>query len=343
MIINLFRKSVVPVYRTVSLISLYIILMGIVGYGVLVFFYLSNTSWIAPFTVNSSDTSVLAIMGQIVSSEAQLTALNLDKTQTEEAAKFNKTQIAALRKLLAKLDSITTDQERVWSQAAIKLQKFDAETNQNIARFSTDVDNGEKLREIVSKDLADGLMTKADAMNALASIDSMAGQTTAAKVAEETLLDDIRQHQMVDFSAVTVDAQRAQLIYQIDSLETAVQVGEAHIREDAALANTIDTAIATAKLSPFYAAINSPKTVQLAVVPYGGSKLFQAGEPVYECVLGLAICHRVGSVSAVYPNEQIFENPLTKTNMRGYLILLSVSDESARSKSLVVGHKPLFF
>src|SRR5271170_5775436 len=163
MIINLFRRSVVPVYRTISLISLYIILSGIVGYGVLVGLYIGSANWAAPFAVNASDPTVLAILSQVTSSQATLTALHLDYNQTQENITFNQSQIIALTKLERSFDKTEGEQKAVWSQSAADLLKFDSETKQSITALQSDVAKNDELRTIINRDLASGMITKADA------------------------------------------------------------------------------------------------------------------------------------------------------------------------------------
>jgi hypothetical protein len=343
MLLNMLRKPVVPVYRVIALLFVYLAIFGIIGYGAIVGFYLQSSAWIAPFTVNSSDTQVLTIMSQIVASQSALGTLALDAKQTNESLIFSKQELHALRLLDDKFVRVYNDQQKTGAQSAADLQHFDVETQQGLTELQRDVRENVTLRALINRDLANGLITKADAAIAISNIDSLAVQTTSTKVAEKTLLDDIRQHLLIDFNALNVDAQRAQLIFQINQLDSTIRVDEEHARADAAMAETINNAIATAKLSPYYVAVNSPKTIQLAVVPYAGSKVFKAGQPVYECVFGVAVCHYAGKITAVYPNEQIFENPLSHLNVRGYLIQIEVLPESARSKSLVVGSKPFLF
>lgn len=343
MFVNLLRKPVVPTYRWIALACVYIGMAAILIYGGIVGFYLQNSDWIAPFTVNSSDTQVLTIMSQIVASQTALGTLALDAKQTNESLIFSQRQLRELRRLDQEFSRTYTDQQQVGTRSAADLQKFDSETQQGIEKLNHDVENGVELRTIIEKDLATGLITKADAAVAISNIDSLAIQTTSTKIAEKTLLDDIRQHQLIDFAALNVNAQRAQLLFQINQLESTILVDEEHAQADAAMGETIINAIKTAKQSPYYTAVNAPTTVQLAVVPYNGSKVYRVGQPVYECLLGVAVCHFAGKVTQVYPNEQIFENPLSHMNARGYLIQISVEPSSARSKSLIVGHKPFLF
>lgn len=343
MISNFLRRSVVPVYRTISLVTLYTVLFGIIGYGAMVACYLGTTTWVAPFSVTSSDTSVLAIMNQVTVSQNTLETTNLDIRATEENLQFSRNQLGQLLKLQRGFDQTLASQRDVWTESAKTLEGLKDETHANIMNLNTDVAHGEELRAMFKKDLAAGLITKGDAAIAIANIDDLASRTTDQKVAANSLLDNIRQHQMVDLNATSVLVQRTQVVYQVAQLASVIEVAEARLTSDRKLVDSITTALQTARMSPYYKAINSKDVIQLAVAPYGAEKKFAVGQPVYDCMFGLAVCFQVGKVAAVFPNEQVFENPLTKTNTRGYILELQVAERSVRSKSLVVNHRPLFF
>jgi hypothetical protein len=198
------------------------------------------------------------------------------------------------------------------------------------------------MRRLVKRDLAAGLITNEDALSIYSSIDMLTINTTAAKVAENDLQDSIRQHRMDDITSLTVEGQAAALGFQISQLLSAIRTDQQHMVSDLETIAVINNAVAMAKQSPYYQAV-SGKNIQLGVMPYDPKALPKAGEPVYDCVIGIAICRYVGSVVAVYPNELIFENPLSKTNTRGFIVQLQVTNKAMRTKALMVGRKPLLF
>jgi hypothetical protein len=333
-------KAVVPLYRFFSMISLYTILMGILWFGVLFGFFLASSSWVAPFMVTPSDTPVLAIIAQVTGSQATIDTLQLDMKASNENLTFSKAQLVGLGKLNKELREKLLKQTGEWAGASEDLKKYDAEAKTNIDTVGKDVDNGEELRKLVKRDLAAGLITNEDALATYSSIDMLKINTTAAKVAENDLKDSIRQHKMDDITSLTVDGQRAALDFQISQLFSAIRTDEQHIISDAETIVTINSAVEVAKQSPYYRAVRG-KNVRLGIVPYSTTPV-KVGTPVTNCKLVIAVCKQVGSVAAVYPNELVFENPLTKTNTRGYVIELLVTDDAMRVKALMIG-KPLFF
>jgi hypothetical protein len=55
-------------------------------------------------------------------------------------------------------------------------------------------------------------------------------------------------------------------------------------------------------------------------------------------------CRHVGAIKTIFSDEQKASHPVFKTDMRGFLIELALTrPESAKSKTLFVGCKPMLF
>jgi len=341
--IALLRKAVLPLYRVFSLISLYAILLSIVSYGAIFVFYAASSSWVVPFIVNSSDTTVLALDGQLTTSQQALNALVLNKEQETQTLALTHTQIAQLSALDRELTSTLKEQRQTWSVSAGSLDDLHSQKTTDNAMLTGDVSRTNTLKAIIEKNLAAGLITKGDAQAQIIQLDQFTASTTDSKVAETLLTDTVRQHQMTDLNFLTVLGQKVQLEAQIGTLNTTVVTTESQLKQDTDTANTITKAIDTAKASPYFEVINSDKKLHLAVVPYNSRSTVKVGDPLYDCLLGIAICRRAGTVVAVYPNEEMFEHPILRINMRGYIIKIDADAKALTSKTLAVGSKPLFF
>ena len=344
MISNLLRKSVVPTYRTVAMLWVYGVIAAILLYGATVGYFLASGEWVTPFTVSGSDSQVLTITSQLVASQNALGAITIDEAQTREVISFSREQISSLMKLRDSYNRTARDTKRVWESSAKNLSGFDIESQRDIETLQSDVSRNSELRSSIINDMQSNLITKSDAAIALANIDQLQSQTTTAKVNETNLLDTIRQHQMVDFGALAVAGNQAQLDYQLAQLQSAIQIGFTHLAQDALLKNQINLAIDTAKRSPYFAAVNSQTSIQLAVVPYVyHDDVVRPNAVLYDCYLSVVACRIAGKITAVYPNEVLFENPLTHMNARGYIVAISIDEKSLRSKSLSIGRKPFLF
>jgi hypothetical protein len=79
-------------------------------------------------------------------------------------------------------------------------------------------------------------------------------------------------------------------------------------------------------------------------VPYNNQDSAVAGKPIYDCYLNMVLCRNVGTVKQVFVGEETTTHPIFKTTIRGFLIQMDLSHaESAKSQTVFLGRKPLFF
>jgi hypothetical protein len=342
--INLMRKGVLSVYRVFSLVTLYSILFCILAYAGALLFYSASTSWIVPFMVTKSDISVLAIGGQLATSTQAVNALQLDYDKTVKTLIEAKAQEKSLGALNRQIDRTITAQKKVWAGPTVELKDYETQKKTNNAVLTQDTLTGKDLRRIIQKDLAEGIITKADAETELLQLDSFDNAATDSKIATTLLNDSVRQHQMVDISGLDVLAQKAQLEVLISQVRVVVETAEEELSLDRASIKVIDEVVKTATGSPFYSVIDAAKPVSLAIVPYNlDTPRLPQGAQVFDCFFGMVICRKAGTIKAVYTNEQLFEHPILHINMRGYIVAIDVDDDAAKSKTLIVGRKPFLF
>jgi hypothetical protein len=86
------------------------------------------------------------------------------------------------------------------------------------------------------------------------------------------------------------------------------------------------------------------QTLYFAFVPYDDQASAVAGRPIYDCYLNMIACRKVGTVNQIFAGEETAIHPIFKTNMRGFLMQMNLDHpDSAKSKTLFLGRKPLFF
>jgi hypothetical protein len=334
---------VLPLYRTFSLVTLYGILLAILAYGFTFVFYIASGAWAAPFVVNSSDDKVLELINQITVSQSTINTLQLDYDKTKAVQTASLAQRRDLAKLDAQLIETIGAQKNVWVDSSASLTSSHATKQQDNARLTADLAHTRELRTIVEKDLAKGLITKGDAQQQIMALDSFMTAATDSKVNETLLMDTVRQHQMTDINFLAVLAQKGQLEMQISQLDTIIRTSDEELKTDQSSMATIQAAVTQAKDSPLYDATTSSDKQEFAILSYNDKDTVKVGVPVYDCKVGMTICFNVGKVTHVYRNEQIFEHPLLHINMRGYVVKIEVEDKSAKSSTLIIGRKPLWF
>ena len=89
---------------------------------------------------------------------------------------------------------------------------------------------------------------------------------------------------------------------------------------------------------------NGSKRLYFGFVPYDNQADAKVGAPIYDCYLNVILCRKVGIVKQIFLGEQIVTHPIFKTQVRGLTIQMDLSHpESAKSKTVFLGHKPLLF
>jgi hypothetical protein len=120
--------------------------------------------------------------------------------------------------------------------------------------------------------------------------------------------------------------------------------------EDAGLAakrqlDIANAALETLNKTAYMAAMRNG--ANLAFIPYENHKIAVTGEPVFDCLLTIAICHQVGTIRQIHNDEQMLDFPLFNVKLartvRGFMVELDVTDKSAMSSSILFVGKPLLF
>lgn len=342
-IVALLRQCVLPLYRVFSMFSLYAILFLILGFSASIAFYTVSDSWAVPFNLKSTDDKVLVLTNQLMSAQASETMSKLDYEKTVALLAANKTQIEEYRRFEAQVLHTISAQKKDWLDSTKNLGSLEKEKQEDNAQLTADLAHQKILRDSIESELRAGLMTKTDAAATLSQLDTFRNSATDSRIAEVLLPDVVRQHKMSDLNTVSAFGLLVQVRAMIEQLQAVIVSQEEELKLDQSTIDSFEKVITTAKNSPYYEAVNADKNLQLAVLPYSGGTTIKEGEPVYDCLLGIALCRKVGSVVKVFGNEQMFEEPTLRINVRGYIIKLAVPETAARSSVLMIGRKPLLF
>lgn len=338
--VDILRRAALPIYRLFSLVTLYAVLFLIVGFVVTLVFYIGSASWMVPFMAHNSDDKVLTLLAQVTNGQQTISTLNVANSAAQENIAFTRTQLVGLTRLEKELDATIASQRTVWSASGDSLSGQSEEKRQVNQVLGQDASKSKELRAIIEKDLAAGLITKGDAQQQINALDQFLNSTTDSKVSETLLGDSIRQHYMTDINAASVLGQRAQLQVQIAQLVTQMTTSQHEERMNTAAIQAMQETIKTAKESPYYEAVTAGKML-LAIVPYDKTPA-QVGAPVYQCYVGMAFCRQAGTITAIYHNEEMFQHPVLRFNMRGYIVKIDVDEKASKSSTLFL-RKPLLF
>lgn len=337
-------KSVVTIYRIFAIFALYAVLLGVLGYGFVMGFYAINTSWAAPVIISPSDDKSLDFTEKLVTSKQTLEDISLDKKRLESSVTEMTQHRASLLSLEPELQvaiARETTHNRVTGPQLSQLGQQKQADNTKTQALLAQVND---LEQIIDKDLAAGLITKADAETQRVALNQAQTSFTDSKIGQVLLTDTVLQKTTKDTKSLDVLDKQAELRSEIAQLDIALNVAEKQIYDDTEQIARLKTAIATAKQTPYYLSVSGGSKVYFAFVPYDNQGSVSVGAPVYDCYLNMVACRKVGTVKQIFTGEEHAIHPIFRSDMRGYMIQMQLDNpESAKSKTIFLNRKPLFF
>ncbi len=340
----LIYKSVVTIYRIFAIVTLYVVLGGVLAYGFVMGFYALNTSWAAPVILSPVDDKSLDFTEKLVTSRQTLEELNVDKKRLEEGvAEMNKHK-AALLALEPELQAAITREKKHNQATGPQLLELDKQKQSDIQKTQSVMAQVKEVEATIDKDLAAGLITKGDAATQRAALNQAQSSYTDSKIGEVLLTDSILEKTTTDTKSLDVLDKQAELISEIAQLDIAIGVAQKQLHEETQQIDRLRQALTTAKQTPYYLTASGETTVYFAFVPYDNRNNVSAGTAVYDCYLNMIACKKVGTVKQIFSGEEHAIHPIFRTDMRGFLIQMQLDHpESAKSKTVFLNRKPLFF
>jgi hypothetical protein len=201
-----------------------------------------------------------------------------------------------------------------------------------------------EVEAAIDKDLAAGLITKGDAATQRAALNQVQSSYTDSKIGAVLLTDNILEKTTTDTKTLDVLDKQAELISEIAQLDIAIAVAQKQISEETKQIDRLKEAINTAKQTPYYLSVSGATAVNFAFVPYDNQSSASPGSAVYDCYLNMVLCRKVGTVKQIFAGEEHAIHPIFRTDIRGFMIQMQLDHpESAKSKTVFLNRKPLFF
>ena len=337
-------KLVLTLYRVFAIAMLYLVLLGILAYAFVMGFYAVNTSWAAPVILSASDEKALAFREQLVTSQQTIEDLKVDSQKLQSGVDEMKKHRAALLALEQPLQQAIAREQAHNKAAGPELAALDSEKKNDNVKTKAVLEQLKDLEAAVNKDLAAGLITKSDAAAQLSTLNQAKNAYTDSKIAEVLLTDSVLDKTSVGTSSLDVLEKQAELRSEAAQLDVAINVAQKQLTEESRQIDRLHQAIATAKQSPYYLHATGGQTLYFAFVPYDNRASATVGAPVYDCYLNMVVCRKAGEVKQIFTGEQDATHPIFKTQIRGFLIQMNLNtNESAKSKTVFLGRKPLVF
>jgi len=337
-------KSVVTLYRIFGILTLYLVLAGVLSYAFVMGFYAVNSSWAAPVILAPSDDKSLDFTEKLVTSKQTLEDLKVDKKRLESSISEMTRHRTSLLSLEPELQAAIA-RERVHNRAAgPQLSQLDQQKQADNVKTQAIMAQVRQVEATIDKDLAAGLITKGDAATQRAALNQAQISYTDSRINEVLLTDNILEKTTTNTKSLDVLDKQAELKSEIAQLDVAMNVAQEQVREESQQIDRLRKAIATAKQTPYYLIMSSGKSVFFAFVPYDNQGSVSVGAPVYDCYLNMVACRKVGTVKQTFTGEEHAIHPIFKTDMRGFMVQMELDHpESAKSKTVFLNRKPLFF
>jgi hypothetical protein len=337
-------KSVVMVYRIFAILTLYLVLAGVVAYGFVMGFYALSTSWAAPVILSPADDKSLDFTEKLVTSRQTLEDLNVDIKKLQDGVVEMTRHRAALEALEPELQFAITREQQHNRAAGPQLQELDRQKQADNLKTQTVLAQVKEVEAAIDKDLAAGLITKGDAATQRAALNQIHSSFTDSRIGEILLTDNILEKTTTDTKTLDVLNKQAELISEIAQLDIAIGVAQKQLHEENQQVDRLRAALNTAKQTPYYLSVSGKSAVNFAFVPYDNQSSASPGAPVYDCYLNMVLCRKVGTVKQIFAGEEHAIHPIFRTDIRGFLIQLQLDHpESAKSKTVFLNRKPLFF
>jgi hypothetical protein len=319
-------------------------------YAILVAFYVVSSSWGSPIMLSPSQTKVLTLQPQIA---ALVHGIDKQKADLQTAA-LNKElileQLISIDTLAIRLESTTLSEKARASSNTDKLSYLYNAKQKNIAESQDVLEAVVNLRNSTLLELKAGLITADEANQRLLNYQGSVNSITDSEVTVEQI--SIQAQQLRDYSdtlggknrsvqGLTVSKQlmelkslKAQLKVQLDTVDRTMKLTKRNIAETYRI-------LQVATDSPYYRALTEETLV--IFIPYANIEHAKEGVPIYDCILQVIVCRKVGSIETIYSAEEYAKHPLFKTDLKGKFATITLSNRSAiEANVLFIGSKPLF-
>lgn len=337
-------RLVVTLYRIFGILTLYLVLTGVFSYAFVMGFYAVSTSWAAPVILAPSDDKSLDFTAKIVTSKQTLEDLKVDVKRLESSIAEMTGHRASLLNLEPELQAAIARERTHNRSTGPQLSRLDQQKQADNLNTQAVMAQVRRVEAAIDKDLAAGLITRGDAATQRAALNQAQTSYTDSQINEVLLKDNILAKTTTDTKSLDVLNKQAELKSEIAQLDIAINVAQEQVREESQQIDRLRQALATAKQTPYYLIVSGGKPVHFAFVPYDNQNSVAVGAPVYDCYLNMVACRKVGAVKQTFAGEEHAIHPVFRTDIRGFMVQMELDHpESAKSKTVFLNRKPLFF
>ena len=337
------NNSILTMYRVFAVITLYMVLAGVLMFGLVAAFYAVSDSWVAPVILSNADKDTLDLTSKLLVTKTTVEDLRLDIAKLQQTVDEAKHHRAALEALHPNIDAAIARENREKEETGPELVRLDEQKQGDNIRTQQMLSQLAEVGAQIDRELAAGLIDKTEAIQAKMALAKQTAELTDSKIATTLLKDNILDKTAATTRYLETLDKRAELESEIATLSITIDAANKQITTEESQVRQFDAAMRTVDQTPYVAAMQGGR-VDVALVPYDNEKFATPGAPVYDCYLSFIVCRQVGTLRTTFVGEQHATHPIFRTDLRGVLAELELTNpQSAKSKTLFVGSKPLFF
>lgn len=319
-----FNKVALTGYKTVSYVMLLSLAALILSYGALLSFFAVNSTWVVPTVMNTISKDMLTFTAGY--QQAQQNLMTLQVTHDQSVRDYS-LALDTYDKLVVLNEHVGQYNTALNATAPVKNAEFKDQEG-----IISSLESVKKQTEMNAKL---GLVTNDVVVETLSSIAQFKAATTDGRTNWSTV-------------NITARASALQLQQQIIQARNDIQTKQDIVNGSAISVTTAKQAVDSLEHSIYYTSFQH-RGANLAFLPYDNMADAKIGAPVYGCSLMFIICHQVGTIKTIYPDEQLIAFPLFNarfsSQIRGVIAELNVptSDDMKKNLVLYVGSKPVWF
>jgi hypothetical protein len=185
------NSSVLMVYRLFAITTLYAVLAGVLVFALVVGVYAMSRTWVAPIILSEQDKDTLDLTGKLLISQTTAQDLQLDIEKQKKIVAEARTHKAALQKLHPAIDAAIERENQHRAATGPPLADLNQQKKTDIVTTQAMLKELAKVEAMVDKDLALGLITKSDAIQAKTQFAKAYGDLTDSQIASVLLKDNI--------------------------------------------------------------------------------------------------------------------------------------------------------
>lgn len=311
------------VYRTMALIVISGSLFFLVGWAFVLLFFLFNNTWIAPTILSTTSDKMLQFQTAYQGAVQNYETVKVAESQAERDLEFANNNARELHALGKQMET--------YMKRTVVLngrQKQGDLTGSYAMLKELDV-----VKQQTEQSRKAGLITNEDAVQTIATIQQFHNSTTDSDITSGT-------------TDITMNTARVTLIGQIAQADNDVHTKQETLVATKISLNLAKTVVQALEDSAYLRAMHGGSN--LAFIPYDNLHAAKIGASVYDCALTIIVCHKVGTVTKVFKDEQLIDFPLFNVKLsrtaRGVFVEMEMTHPEAMKSTIVfVGGKPLFF